>query len=281
MAMSTRRSSATAPVESTTSAATLTVEATAATITTVTPSITTSVFGQAITFTATVKAMPPATGTPTGFVTFMDGTSITLGTAVLSTSGKVTLTTRALPAGQDPIIAVYSGDNTPAWKWLKAVSRRRSRDRGRNADLRALLSCRGNSKFASSSSDTIETVNKDITTATIVSLANPSRFGQMLTMTITIKAAAPGGGVPTGFVTFMDGSTSLGTVSLNSSGKATLATRAIGVGSHTITAKYAGDSNFTASATTSPLTQVVSQADTKTTVDSSAPISAEGNSSII
>ena len=54
----------------TTTAATLTVKvALPNTTTTVTPSVSTSVFGQPITFTATVKAVPPATGTPTGSVT--------------------------------------------------------------------------------------------------------------------------------------------------------------------------------------------------------------------
>ena len=46
-----------------------------------------SVFGQAVTLTATVSAVVPASGTPTGSVTFLDG-SITLGTATLSTGGR-------------------------------------------------------------------------------------------------------------------------------------------------------------------------------------------------
>jgi hypothetical protein len=166
----------------------------------------------------------------------MDG-SITLGTVTLNTSGKATLTTRALPAGPDTVTALCSGDS--------------------NFDT-------------STSAPLSENVSKDGTTATIVSSANPSRFGQMLTMTITIKATAPGSGVPTGTVTIFDGSTSLGTASLNSGGKATFSTSALGVGTHTITASYLGDSNFTLSSTTSPLTQVVSQADTKMTVASSA-----------
>ncbi len=225
-----------AGLSATTSAATLTVKTTVATTTNLTSSLSSSVFGQAVTFTATVKPAS-GTGTPTGSVTFMNG-SITLGTAVLSSSGKATLTTKALPAGQDSVTAIYSG----------------------------------NSNFATSTSAALtQNVSQDATTtSTVVSSANPSSFGQMVTMTVTIKATAPGSGVPMGTVTFLDGSTSLGTSTLNSSGIAKFSTTALSVGSHSITASYAGDSNFTASATTTALTQTVNQAATKTTVTSSA-----------
>ena len=225
-----------AGLSATTTPATLTVKVASPTAVKITPSVSTSVFGQPVTFTATVTAAPPATGTPTGSVTFLDG-SITLGTATLSTSGKATLTTRAIPAGQNSTIpAIYSGD----------------------------------SEFATSSASTTVSVSQDSTTTTVVSSANPSSFGQSVTFTATVKAVAPGSGVPTGTVTFSDGSTSLGTATLNSSGKATFRTSALGVGSHTITASYVGDSNFTASATTTSLAQNVNQAATKTTVSSSA-----------
>jgi hypothetical protein len=64
--------------------------------------------GKAVTFTATVAAAAPGSGTPTGTVTFKDG-STTLGTATLS-GGAATLTTSALAAGSHPITATYSGD---------------------------------------------------------------------------------------------------------------------------------------------------------------------------
>ena len=43
--------------------------------------------------------------------------------------------------------------------------------------------------------------------------------------TATVKTEVPGSGVPTGTVTFLDGSTSLGTATLGSGGKATFTTR--------------------------------------------------------
>ncbi len=54
-------------------------------------------------------------------------------------------------------------------------------------------------------------------------------------------------------------------------GSASFTTSTLAVGSHTITAKYTGDSNFMATPTTAPLptlTQKVNQAATKTTVSS-------------
>jgi len=75
----------------------------------------TSVFGQPVTFTATVAVVSPGTGTPTGTVTFLDG-STTLGTGTLS-GGVATLTVpstspliAALAVGTHSITAVYGGD---------------------------------------------------------------------------------------------------------------------------------------------------------------------------
>ncbi len=68
-----------------------------------------SVPGAPVTFTATVSAMAPGSGTPTGSVTFKDGTT-TLGTSPL-TAGLATLTSSSLPAGTCTITAVYGGDS--------------------------------------------------------------------------------------------------------------------------------------------------------------------------
>jgi Big-like domain-containing protein len=54
-------------------------------------------------------------------------------------------------------------------------------------------------------------------------------------------------GTPTGTVTFLDGATTLGTGTLNSSGVATYATSTLASGAQSITAQYGGDSNFAAS----------------------------------
>lgn len=71
-----------------------------------------------------------------------------------------------------------------------------------------------------------------------------SEAGQSVTFTATVAAVAPGAGMPTGTVTFFDGVTPLGTVTLNGSGQATLSTSTLTTGAHTITATYSGDNSF-------------------------------------
>jgi hypothetical protein len=76
--------------------------------TTVTSSISQSVFGQAVTLTANVTSTGAAM--PTGTVTFLLDGSTTLGAAALNSSGQAIFTTTGLPAGTHSITAVYSGD---------------------------------------------------------------------------------------------------------------------------------------------------------------------------
>jgi hypothetical protein len=81
------------------------------TATTLTSSMNPSVYSQlSPTFTATVIAVAPGAGTPTGTVTFKRGTT-TLGTGTLS-GGSATFTpsTTALAVGTHSIIVVYPGD---------------------------------------------------------------------------------------------------------------------------------------------------------------------------
>ena len=68
-----------------------------------------SVYGQSVTFTATVIANVLDAGTPTGTVTFIDG-STTLGTASLGTNGQAVFTTSLLTAGRHEITASYNGN---------------------------------------------------------------------------------------------------------------------------------------------------------------------------
>ncbi len=83
----------------------------APTSTTVISSANPSIFGQSVTFTATVANTAGAgasTATPTGSIQFMDGASV-VGTAQpLSGLGTATLTTSALTAGSHSITAIYT-----------------------------------------------------------------------------------------------------------------------------------------------------------------------------
>ncbi|MGA2889525.1 MAG: pectinesterase family protein, partial [Terracidiphilus sp.] len=73
-------------------------------------------------------------------------------------------------------------------------------------------------------------------------------------VTILGRPQTPGAGViPAGTYTFMDGSTTLASGSLDASGEAYLTTNKLATGTHSITMVYGGDSNFTGS-TSSPYT---------------------------
>ena len=64
-----------------------------------------------------------------------------------------------------------------------------------------------------------------------------------MTFTATVSPQS-GTNVPTGTVTFLDGSTSLGTATLNASGVATFTTTTLAAGTYTINVTYSGDTNF-------------------------------------
>lgn len=103
------------------------------------------------------------------------------------------------------------------------------------------------------------------TTTALGSSPNPSVFGQTVALTATLNGG--GGGTPSGgSVTFKEGATVLGTVSV-SGGSATLNTSSLGVGGHAITAEYSGSSGFYASIS-APRSQTVNQANTSTSIGS-------------
>ena len=190
-----------------------------------------SAVGQSVTFTATVSVSGGGGVTPDGTVTFMDGTTV-LTTQAINAGGVAMYTTSALTAGVHQITAVYNGD---AAKQIQG--------------------------------STSAVLNQDVqapTTATLTSSLNPSNYGNSVTFTVTIP---PSGTVaPTGTVSFLDGATQIGTGTLKGNpGVATFTTSTLNVGTHPITASYAGDSMNGASSSL-PLSQVVNQASTSTTV---------------
>ena len=186
----------------------------AATATSFASSVNPAVFGQSVTFTATVTAVAPGSGTPTGSVHFYDGSTL-LGSHPLA-SGVAAFSTTKLTTGTHSVTAVYVA----------------------SADY-----------LTSTSSVLSVVVDKASTKTTITASPNPSTSGATVTFTATLAAVAPGAGTPTGTVTFMDGATVLGTGTLASK-KATLAIASLAEGTHSITAVYSGDSNFDDSTST-------------------------------
>jgi hypothetical protein len=202
------------------------------TTTAVTTSAANVVNGTSVTFTATVSGGVM----PTGSVIFQDGTTA-IGNGVLNGSGVATFATTSLTPGPHNITALYEGD--------------------------------GNS-LTSTSAAVAQTV-KAVTAVALISSSNPSSAGATVQFTATVTATGSNGstGAITGAITFMDGTTTLGTGTLNSSGVATYSTATLPLGAHNISASYAGGTYYEAS--TSPvLTQTVQQATTSTMLASSA-----------
>ena len=235
------------PVSATPSPFSITVNQ-ANTATTIASSANPSLFGQQVTFTATVKStILPAfqavgTLTPSGTVTFKDGAA-TLGTAVLS-GGTATFQISALAVAGHSITVFYPGDTN---------------------------------YNPSTSSILTQTVNKAGTTATLVSSVNPSLFGQSVTFTAT-ETSATGAVIPSGeTITFKDGATVIGTGTLNASDQASFTTSTLSVAGHSIIAVYNGDSSFLGN--TSPtVPQTVNKAPTTTLLTSSSNPSSFGQS---
>ncbi len=102
------------------------------------------------------------------------------------------------------------------------------------------------------------TITQAASTTTLAANSSTLGVGGNLTLTATVASATTG--TPTGTVSFYDGSTLLNTATL-SAGVATYSTTTLSSGSHTITAVYSGDTNFTASSTTSATTITVAALD--------------------
>lgn len=96
---------------------------------------------------------------------------------------------------------------------------------------------------------------------------NPAPGRSTVTLTATLTGNC---NTPTGLITFLDGSTVLGTVPINGSGVATFTTSFLFVGTHTITATYPGDFNFE-DATSNAITEVITGPPTTTALNSVIP----------
>ena len=229
------------------------------TVTSVATSLTPSLFGQSVTFTATVSVQAPGSDAPTGTINFFDGpTRLNSIPATLSLVGgqyEASFSTSTLSVNSTSghsITAVYSGD----------------------AD-----------SSGNQSTPLAQLVDQDQTATTVSTSASTSAFGQSVTFTATVSVTAPGSSTPTGTFNFFDGLTQLNstpaTLSLASGHyQATFSTSTLAVNStsgHSITAVYSGDSD-TAGSHSSAMAQLVDQDQTATTVSTSVGTSAFGQS---
>jgi len=139
-----------------------------------------------------------------------------IGTGTI-TAGVATMTTTTLPLGVNVITA-----STPA-----------------NATYNAATSPATN-----------VTVAKTAGSVSLISSVNPAALSQAVTFTATVNVGASGS------ITFLDGATAIGIGAVNTSGVATFTTSSLAIGSHSITAVFNGDTNFS-SATSPVLLEVV------------------------
>jgi hypothetical protein len=166
--------------------------------------------GQSVTFTATVTS--GFTGTPTGTVNFLNGTT-SLGSPAIG-AGAASVTVSTLAAGSDSITATYGGDTN----------------------------------FVTSTSSVLTQQVGGVSTTALSLSSGTVAFGAsvMLTAKVTSTGVAPADGET---VTFTDATTSttLGTGTL-AGGTATFASTTIKAGTYSVVASYPGDANNLASA---------------------------------
>jgi acetyl esterase/lipase len=176
---------------------------------------------QPVTFTATVTTS--GSGTPTGTVTFFDGSNA-IGSSALQ-GGTAALTTPELAPGDHQITAAYLGDSSFAPSTSAAIVH--------HVD------------GGGSSASTATTIAQDRDTTEV---------HQAVTFTARVTS---GGGMPTGSVAFLDGSTIIGSAALQG-GAAAFTTSDLALGDHQITAAYTGNASFAASTSAAIVHHVVS-----------------------
>ena len=101
-----------------------------------------------------------------------------------------------------------------------------------------------NYTLGNNTASTTANITPASTAGAVASSANPALTGATVWFTNTLSVVT-GGGTPTGSVIFKDGATALGTNAVNGAGVAILSTSSLSHGSHTITAEYASNGNFT------------------------------------
>jgi sugar lactone lactonase YvrE len=189
------------------------------------------------TVTLSLTATAP-TGTPTGAVTFYDG-STAISAATLSSSGTATFSTASLTPGSHSLSVKYPGDTYDA----PAVS-----------------------------NIVVEVVQQASTTTTLYSSNNTALAGVPISFTAVVFSAA--GPTPTGTVSFQSGATVLGTAAVDGSGKAVLTLSTLPPGTYNVIATYSGDVSDQTSVSV-PLLETIQPIPTASTLASSLnPIAA-------
>ena len=166
---------------------------------------------------ALVATVASPSGTPSGRVQFLDGSTV-IGTGAIRPNGRATFTAVGFSPGSHTLSATYGGDAGHA----------------------------GSSSPASMLAVTPAPPPVTDSPATVTAGASTfaPAFGQPVTLTAGVAAVVAGLATPSGSVTFFVGSADLGTVPLDASGRASLTTSAMTVGAQAVTEVYSGDTTF-------------------------------------
>ena len=100
---------------------------------------------------------------------------------------------------------------------------------------------------------TITILPVSATSLNLTAGSNPSILGTTLTFTATVTGTAP-----TGSVAFYDGTALLGSSALNGAFQASFTTSSLTIGSHAITAKYAGNTTNATSTSAAMAIEIIS-----------------------
>ncbi len=147
----------------------------------------------------------------TGTVSLLDGNQ-NVGSSAL-VNGTATIVLNTLSFGTHALTAVYSGDAQHSPSSATPLQQR-----------------------------ILEHANVALTTS-----ANPAISGQAVSFAASVPSIS--GMVPTGTITFQDGTIVLGAGNLDASGHSTLQNSSLSVGTHSIQAVYSGDANYPAAQT--------------------------------
>ncbi|MFW6867411.1 Ig-like domain repeat protein [Nocardioides sp. CPCC 206347] len=177
---------------------------------------TTTVTGEAVGHTATVAVQAPGGGSPNGTVQLLvDGNAV--GAAVDLTNGSATFPPlTSLTAGEHTVSASYSGSG----------------------------------RYLAGSDQVEHDVAPAVTTVALLANPSPSVQDQPILLTASVAAVSPGSGSPSGTVTFLADGEPVGSAPVTTDGSGTRATldlTDLAPGSYQLTARYAGDADYTAS----------------------------------
>lgn len=199
---------------------------------TITPSKSSTIYGESVSFTIHVGSVTAAAGMPTGTLQLMDG-SASLGNGTIDSSGNISFPISVLSGGSHTITAYYTGD----WR------------------------------FNASSTSITYIVNRASSTGNLSSSSSRTIYGDTVSYTTIVSSTAAGISVPSGTVQYYANMTLIGTSILDTNGVSRFSINNRSVGNHTLSSRYLGDINYSDSNSTSDILLTVTPAPLNLSID--------------